>query len=318
MMAPLALSLLALLLATVGSRWLQLAQWPERSPRLGILAWQVAATSTLLSVVLAGLALAAPTLPATVDLAEFLHVCALALEEQYSTPGGAVTGLAGVGLALAVFARMSWCFLAAAAATRRCRQDQRESLRLVARRDAERGVLVVEHGTPAVYCLPGQRGEVVATSAALRTLNPEQTAVVLSHERVHLRARHDLLLAVAEAACRAFPKVPVFDRARHELSRLVEMHADDVAAGGEARLTLAAAVVNLAGEPTPTGTLGAGSESVQARVVRLLREPRPLGRAVVAITWVGLVATVAAPLVVVATPAALAAAADLCPLGFPT
>ncbi|MGH3813430.1 MAG: M56 family metallopeptidase [Pseudonocardiaceae bacterium] len=318
MTAPLALGLFTLLMATVGSRWLQRARWPERSPRLGIVAWQVAATATLMSVVLAGLALAVPTLPATINLADFLHMCALALREQYSTPGGLATSLAGLALAMAVTARMGWCLLAAVTVTRRCRRGQRESLRLVARRDAEHGVLVVEHATPAVYCLPGQRGEVVVTSAALHALDEEQTEAVLAHERAHLRARHDLLLAVAEAASRAFPKVPVFARARVELGRLVEMHADDVAAGRGTRLALAAAVVRLAGGPSPTGTLGAGVESVQARVRRLIDAPRPLGRVGVALTWVGLVATISAPLVVVAAPAALAAAADLCPLGFPT
>lgn len=319
MMAPLALALalFALLVATVGSRWLQRARWPERSPRLGIVAWQVAASATLLAVVLAGLALAVPTLPVTVNLADFLHMCALALREQYSTPGGMATSLAGLVLAVAVIARMGWCLVAAVAATRRCRRGQHASLRLVARRDADHGVLVVEHATPAVYCLPGRRGEVVVTSAALHALDKHQTAAVLAHERVHLRARHDLLLAVAEAAYRAFPKVPVFARARHELGRLVEMHADDVAAGHGARLTLAAAVVRLAGGPAPTGTLGAGVESVQARVRRLVDEPRPLGRVGVGLAWVGLVATISAPLVVVAAPAALAAAAELCPLGFP-
>lgn len=318
MTAPLALALYALAVATVGSRWLERARWPDRSPRLGIVAWQAAATSTMLSITLAGLALAVPTLPASINLADFMHTCALALRQQYSSPGGAATSLGGLALAVAMVSRMGWCLLVDAASARRCRTNQRQALRLVARRDAEHGALLVEHPTPAVYCMPGHRGEVVVTSAALKALDKEQAAAVMTHERVHLRARHDLVLAAADAACRAFPKVPLFTRARRELARLVEMHADDVAARHSRRFALASAVVLLAGGPAPTGALGAAVESVHARVWRLMHEPRPLGRVTVVAAWIGVVVTMTLPLVIAAAPATMAAAADLCPLGFPT
>lgn len=318
MTAPLALVVYALVVATVGSRWLQQARWPERSPRLGIVAWQVAASSTILSVVLAGLVLAVPTMPAGASVADFLHMCALALHQQYSTPGGVATAVGGLVVVGATVARLGWCLLVAAATTRRCRHSQLQALRLVAHRHHSHGVLVVEHPAPAAYCMPGRRGEVVVTSTALEALDEEQAAAVLAHERAHLRARHDVLLAIAEASCRAFPRVPVFDRARRELGRLVEMHADDVAAGDYRRRALASAVVRLAGAPAPTGTLGAGVESVQARVRRLLDGPSPLSHIAVAATWVGVLLAMLIPLAIAATPGALAMAADLCPLRFPT
>jgi hypothetical protein len=54
---------------------------------------------------------------------------------------------------------------------------------------------------------------------------------VLAHERAHLRYRHYLMLAVAAALARAFPRVPLFAQAGPELGVLAEM-----AAGGPAAI----------------------------------------------------------------------------------
>lgn len=317
MTAPIALATFALLAATVGSRLLRRSRWPDRAPRLGIVAWQALSASVVVSVLLAGAALAVPRMPASTSLAGFLHTCAMALREQYDTPGGAVWSAAGVALALGVTGRVGWCVAAATWTARRTRAVQRRALALVALPHPLHDLLVVQHAAAAAYCMPGHDGAVVMTSAALDALNEEQTAAVLAHERAHLRARHHVVLAVAAGLRRAFPKVPVFSSAQTELSRLVEMHADDVAARHSRRAALATAVFRLAGGTAPTGTLGAGATAALARVRRLVDGPRPLGAAASALVGTVVTATVAAPMLIVAAPAMVAAAVDLCPLAFP-
>ena len=317
MTAPVALLIYALVVSLAGIRLLPQADWPQRSPRLGILAWQGLTASVVVAVLLAGLALALPTMPITGDLADLLHACAIALREHYATPGGAVVASAGALLAAAVTGRATYAFAHYWSTARRHRTTQRRGLDMVAHRHMGSGVLV-DHPTPAAYCIPGRRREVVFTSAAMAALDGRQMDAVLAHEQAHLRSRHDLVLAAAGALQAAFPFIPVFGVALAELARLIEMHADDKALGGRDRRVLATALVRLADSASPIGSLGAGGESALARVRRLVQPARPLG-------MVGSVAAVAAtltmvaiPLVIAVAPAFAAAAMDYCPVGFPT
>jgi len=315
--APLILLGYALLIGTLGARGLQRANWPDRAPVLGILAWQALTSSVVLSVMLAGAALALPTLPVTADLADLLRACALALQAHYATPGGAAVAAVGAVLAAGVAARIGYCLAVGWAVTRRHRRRQRQVLELLGHRHAGSGAVVVKHAAAAAYCVPGRRGRVVLTTAALNTLGDAELAAVLAHERAHLRGRHDLVLAGAAALMAAFPFVPVFGTAHAQLARLVEMHADDHALGYSDRRVLATALVALSGAAHPVGALGAGGQSALARVQRLAAPLPPLGRSVSAVVLVGAVALVVLPVAVAAAPAVAAAAMDYCPVGFP-
>jgi len=315
--APLILLGYALLIGTLGARGLQRAKWPDRSPGLGILAWQAVTITVVLSVMLAGTALALPTLPITTDLADLLRACALALKAHYATPGGVAVATAGAVLAAGVAARIGYCLAAGWAMTRRHRRQQREALELLGHRHAGSGAVVVQHSTAAAYCVPGRRGQVVLTTAALTTLDDAEMAAVLAHERAHLRGRHDLILASAAALMAAFPFIPTFRTAHAQLARLVEMHADDHALGSSDRRVLATALVTLSGAAHPAGALGAGGESVLARVQRLAAPLRPLGRGGSAVVLLVAAGLVVLPLTVAAAPAVASAALDYCPVGFP-
>ncbi len=317
MIAPLTLLGYAVLVGAVGPRWLRNARWPQRSPGLGILAWQALTGSVLISVFLAGAALALPTLPITTNLADLLYACALALRAHYATPGGAAVAAAGAVLAAGVAGRMAYCLISGWSAACRRRSEQRQVLQVLAHRDPRSGVLVVPHHTPAVYCMPGRRGEVVATTGALETLDGPEVAAVLAHERAHLRARHDIVLAVAGALWAAFPFIPLFGTAHTELSRLVEMHADDAALAGTQRRVLATALVRLAGATHPTGTLGAGGDCALSRVRRLAHPVPSLGRAGAVLAVTGALTVVLVPLLIAAAPALAATAITYCPIGFP-
>ena len=317
MTAPVILLGYALLVGTVGAGLLQRSRWSHRAPMMGILTWQAMTTSVVLSVILAGIALALPTLPLTADLAGWLHACALALRAHYATPGGAALATAGAVLAVSVTARLLYCVAAGWCTTRRRRRRQRHGVQLIAHRHAGSGALVVPHDTALVYCLPGKRGQVVLTSGAIDALDEAELTAVLAHERAHLRMRHDTVLAAASALSAAFPFVPAFRLAYAELVRLVEMHADDVAVRHGSRRPLASALVTLAGAAHPAGTLAAGGKTALARVQRLAQPLQPLGLAKSALVASTGLAMLIAPLLIAAAPAAAAMAMDYCPVIFP-
>ncbi|MBA3308562.1 MAG: M56 family metallopeptidase [Nocardioidaceae bacterium] len=315
MTAPLLLLGLALVVGTVGARWLRNAGWTQRAPRLGILAWLALTASIVLSVTLAGVALALRAVPATTNLADLVGACAMALRLHDATPGGVAVAAAGVAVAAVGMGRIAYCLAVGWMAARRSRAVHRRGLELVAHADPASGALIVRHPTPAAYCLPGRRGDVVLTTAAMVALDVGQLAAVLAHERAHLLGRHDVVLSFANALRAAFPFIPVFATARAELGRLVEMHADDTALVGSDRRVLASALVGLAGEPHPIGTLGAAGEAAVARVRRLVQPATPLGALPSLLAAVGALALVVMPLVIAAAPAVSAVAMGYCPLG---
>ena len=318
MTAPLLLVAFAVAAAVAGPL-LRRGTWADRSPRLGIFAWQALTASIVLSLTLAGLALAMPVMPVTGGVADFLQACATVLRQQYSTPGGAVLSTLGATAALLVVGRVLYCLVAELLSARRSRTEQLGSLSLISRRDPGTGMLVVEHAVPAAYCLPGRRSEIVFTTAALDALDAEQRSAVLRHEHAHLQGRHHLVLGGADALVRAFPRIPVFITARAEMGRLVELIADDKAAAGENnRLAVASALVRLAeAGGAPASALAAGGTATVVRVRRLAAPAAPLRRVRVGLTMAAATAMLALPVGVAATPALASAQAQMCPVELP-
>ena len=314
MIAPVALLVYAVVVATVGSHLLRKATWPSRSPRWGILAWQALMTSVVSAVVLAGAALALPAMPFSTDIAELLQACVMSLQAQYATPAGAALSSIGLLLAVTVLARVGYCLGAAMVETARGRRQQLRALALVARRHERCGALIVDHPTALAYCLPGRNREIVLTTGALDALSDAEVEAGLAHERAQLQGRHDLVLAAFTALERAFSRVPAFRHASCEATRLVELLADDVAARRSDRLSLATALVRLAEGRAPAATLGAGGDTALARVQRLLAPANPVDHlrrvCILAVTG-GLLAL---PAVMVSAPAFVVAAADYCPI----
>lgn len=314
MIPALALGVFAVLANSVGSRLLHDASWTRRAPGLGIVVWQALTMSVVLAIVLAGLALALPPLHVTDGLASLIDACVAALHQQYRTPGGIGPSIAGAILALGVAGRCTYYTVSALRTMRRDRLTQYQHLTLAGRYDHTWQVSIVDHHAPAVYCIPGRRSTIVFTSSAVATLDDEQTRAVIAHEHAHLRGRHDLVLALAGALRRAWPRLACLRIGQGELARLVEMRADDVALRTTDRLVLAKAVVSLADRPLPLGALGAGGSAL-ARVHRLVDPPRSIrwqGRLLVAATAVTLLVL---PLAIAAEPAAVAAAMSYCPIG---
>ncbi|GAA0642148.1 hypothetical protein Stsp02_20540 [Streptomyces sp. NBRC 14336] len=303
----------ALTLGALAPLWLSRTGWTSRSPRLGIWAWQALSATVVVSVALAGLAVAVPTRAFSGSLADMLEACVLALRVQYATPGGAAVAASGTVLAVAVLARAGWCLTVGLVRARRERSRHVEVLALVGTHRADLGVTVLDDERPAAYCLPGYGHRIVLTSAALAALEPRALDAVIAHERAHIRGRHHLVLAYAEALARAFPRVALFRAAAAETRRLVEMAADDEATTEAGRLTLAGALVELAGAGAPAAALAAGGD-VARRVRRLMAPHRPLRRAVV---WAGALAASAVltlPVVLAVEPAVASIDMTACPL----
>jgi Zn-dependent protease with chaperone function len=294
------------LLLVLGAPALDRAAWPERAPRLAIAVWLAVAASTVTSVVLGGLALMVPAAHVSGDLAWLLRSCEIMLRAQYAHPGGVALAGAGAVLAVTVAARVAWCAIAVLAATAWSGRRHHRRLRLAGRPDARLGALVIEHGDPAAYCVPGPRRPVVLTTAAVRLLDDAQLAAVVAHERAHQAGRHHLLVSLAAIPAAAFPRVPAFRYARDQVVRLAELAADDAAAARAPRLTVAEALLTLGA--APLGALGAGGSSAAARVRRLIAVPRPLSRAASLGGTFAIAALIAFPLILAAGPAVAAIA----------
>jgi Zn-dependent protease with chaperone function len=124
-----------------------------------------------------------------------------------------------------------------------------------------------------VYSLPGRR-RIVLTTGALARLDHGQLNAVLAHERAHLSQRHHLMVRLATALERAFPRVRFFAIAAQQITYLVEVAADDAAVRRAPRLTLAAALLAVAAAGVPAGALGAGGSAAAQRIGRLIDPPR--------------------------------------------
>ncbi len=111
---------------------------------------------------------------------------------------------------------------------------------------------------PLAYCLPGVRSRVVLSEGTLSALTDTELVAILSHERAHLRARHDLVLEAFVAVHTAFPRFVRSGSALNAVRLLVELLADDAAVRTAGPAPLARALVACASARTPTGALAAG------------------------------------------------------------
>lgn len=301
----------ALVLATLGVTILRRASWVDRAPRLAIAAWQALTVSIVLAVAFGGLALVVPTAQVSTNLAQLVEACAMALQAQYATPGGA--GLATGGLALAVVLAGRWvhCSLAEFSRSAAVRRRHLDVLTVVGRREPGLGVTLLDDGRPFVYCLAGRRHRIVMTTAATNMLDEAQLTAVLAHEHAHLRGRHHLVISAAAGLARAFPGLPVFEVARREITRLVELVADDHATRSSHRHSLAEAMLTLSGGAAPAGALAASGSDAASRVRRLIAGHRPLTTWARSVAVTAAVTLIAAPALVLAAPA-MTAGRDCC------
>lgn len=276
------------------------ARWTHRSPRLAIAFWQALAGAVVVSLLLGSICLALPGFSPVGTAGEILHACFVELRRQYSTPAGAAVSAVGFGLFFLVMWRVARALARHHREATLARRQHRQALALV-ESPLGQDVVVLDHGSAAVYCIPdgrrSRRGKIVVTRGAADHLTARQLELVLRHERVHLAARHDRLVQRSLALAEALPLLPFFGVAHQEIADLAEMHADD-GIETEDGPELASALLQLAvmtPSRVPSGALAATGGATLARARRLVQPQPPLRRMTTGLIVAAIVGTGAAP-----------------------
>lgn len=141
-------------------------------------------------------------------------------------------------------------------------------------------VVVLDSDRPEAFATPAGGGRVVVTTGMLDCLRPDEVAVLIAHERSHLRHRHTLWMMAVQICAAINPLLRnVVTAAGHAAERWAD--EDAAIAVGDRRLvarTLARAALHVhdtIGGPVPLGTVGmaAVDGTVVSRVRSLLAGP---------------------------------------------
>ncbi|PPJ33589.1 Zn-dependent protease with chaperone function [Nocardia nova] len=273
---------LALLLAGPVPALLGRATWPYRTPRAALVLWQAVALAAVLSAFGSGLAIASLLLvpgpdgrPTTSPTKE-IDALGLGLWLIY---------VVVLALTLLVGARLIYASIRVGVHTRRRRARHRMLVDLLDQGgDLSHGDLIAASplaGTraadirvlaaaePIAYCLPGLRQRVVLSQGTFANLSKSELTAIVSHERSHLRARHDLVLEAFTAAHEAFPRVVRSKSALDSVKLLIELLADDSAVKVTGPTPLARALVTCSNSTAPQGAMAAGGPTTLIRIQRL-------------------------------------------------
>ncbi len=268
-------AVLALILAGPVPAVLARASWPYRSPRAALVLWQAIALAAVLSAFSSGLAIGGQLLvpgpdgrPTTAPTDE-IDALGLPLWILY---------VVVLAITLGIGAKLMFSIVQVAVRTRRRRSRHRMLVDLLDRnnlnknpfhslRDAD--IRVLDAAEPIAYCLPGLRQRVVLSRGTLASLCEAEVTAILSHERSHLRSRHDLVLEAFTAVNEAFPRIVRSKSALGSVQLLVELLADDTAVKVTGPTPLARALVACAGSTAPRGAMAAGGPHTLIRVQRL-------------------------------------------------
>ena len=301
-MSALAFSVVALLLIGPVPALLARSTWPMRAPRAAVVLWQSIALAAVLSAFSAGIAIASrlfvpgPDGRPTATITSEIRVLGWPLWLLY---------VVVFALTLLVGARLMLSIVAVAIATRRRRSHHRMLVDLLGRSHdsslrQSHGLRILDVEQPLAYCLPGVRSRVVVSEGTLATLSDAEIVAILSHERAHLRARHDLVLEMFTAVHAAFPRFVRSANALDAVRLLIELLADDAAVRAAGPTPLARALVACASSRAPSGALAAGGPHTVMRVRRLGGKPNSVPLAAMAYATAALV--LVTPTVALAVP----------------
>jgi len=294
--SALAFTIVALVLSGPVPAMLARASWPMRAPRAAIVLWQSIALAAVLSAFSAGIAIASrlfvpgPDGRPTATITSEIDALGWPLWVAY---------VIVFAVTLVIGGRLTFAVLQVAIATRRRRAHHRMVVDLVGKSQGNH-LRILDVAQPLAYCLPGVRSRVVVSEGALNALGDNEMAAILTHERAHLRARHDLVLEMFTAVHAAFPRFVRSGNALDAVRLLIEMLADDAAVRAAGPTPLARALVACASGRTPSGALAAGGPTTVLRLRRL--GGRPNSRAVAATAYLAAAAVLAMPTLALAVP----------------
>ena len=295
-MSALAFTTVALVLSGPVPAMLARATWPMRAPRAAIVLWQSIALAAVLSAFSAGIAVASwlfvpgPDGRPTATITSEVAALGWPLWTAY---------VIVFAITLVIGARLTYAVVQVAIATRRRRAHHRMVVDLVGKSQGNH-LRILNVAQPLAYCLPGVRSRVVVSEGALNALADNEMAAILTHERAHLRARHDLVLEMFTAVHAAFPRFVRSAHALHAVRLLIELLADDAAVRAAGPTPLARALVACASGHTPSGALAAGGPTTVLRVRRL--GGRPNSRVLAATAYLAAAAVLVVPTLALALP----------------
>jgi len=251
------------------------ARWAERAPRATIVLWQsigAATGASIIAICVLTARAAVPEAPGRRSVTD-LNAHGVASSTNNAMSPEQLFGLTAALIVLTLLfgAALSWLIGRA-----RDRARTRMLIDLLGR--AQPGIpntVVVPSTLATAFSLPGLRGRIVVSTAAREVLDSDELAAVIAHERVHVRARHDLVLLPFHALACALPGSRAASRTRDAVSALVEMAADDRVRRVTQPDVLASALCRLAVAAPTDPTADAGGSAVLRRVERtLVAQPR--------------------------------------------
>jgi hypothetical protein len=287
----------SLAVLTIGPRLLRSLTRSGLAPRLGVAAWLTAIGSVLLTWLLV----------VALSIAQVIRIWphpAVIAASCVARLLGVAAGDSGIApqiplLALVVFASatavVTGVRLARSMARMRAHaREHADAVRLVGLRTGAPDIVVIEAAKPAAYCVTGRPPAIVVTSAAVAALDQRQLAAVLAH----LSGHHRIVVSALRGLAAAFPRLTLMTEGAQQVSRLLEMCADDAAARQHDSRALLSALTTLC-RAAPAGALAAADVAVVARAERLAISPARSDKARARAALTGAVAILAAGPVIV-------------------
>jgi Zn-dependent protease with chaperone function len=296
---PVALGLLVFgaALAEPVSRRLARARWPERDPVGALLLWQAIGLAGGLALVASGVVYGVAPLAPTTTGAVLVLGSSLAAGTWPPALGG--VHAAALLLALALALRLLGVLAVVTVRTLRARARHRDLLDLLGTPWPQApGARVLDHPVPVAYCLPGLRSRLVVSAGVLDALDVAQVFAVITHERTHLRERHDLVVLPFVAWGATAPFVRGMVCAQVAVAALIEMRADDVAAQKADAGELSAALCAMGGA-APAAALSSFTTALDRRLARITDPPAPLPAALRVLLRLGAASLVAVPVLAI-------------------
>lgn len=270
---------LAIVLAWPAPLVLSRVPWTARSPFTALILWQAIALAGGLSMI--GAMLVWGLEPLGDNLITALGGLWTVLTGGPLAPALEPVHVFALSTALLLGSHLVFTLLLSTYRVTRQRHRHRRLLALLSDPSpTEPGTVVLAHGAPVAYCLPGFGGSLTVLSRGLLdTLDEQGLRAVIAHERAHLDQRHDLLVLAFESWHHALPWLPTSRLARRAVQELIEMLADDTALRQVSADTLLRSLVAVAsGAASAPGTESGlpGEELSSMRLKRLLSPAGPL------------------------------------------
>lgn len=287
--ATLAVLLGAIFVSALAPRWLRHVESSRLEPSAALSCWWSVVGGVVGAVMVAFVLLVLPDRAGASPLGKLADVCISALGHARNPRLEDVLALGTAAVLCVVLVRVLYLGVRASLRRKRHVRGHLDLLGQFGRSDAQ--ILWVPHDTPLAFSIAGRRPVIVATSALDTDLPVESVRAVLAHERAHLVGRHHFQIALADALSAAMPGVPLFAHAPRAVRRLVEFTADAAAARLHGNDAVVVALGVMGHQASPPGGLSMSGDDLDARLRRLRRPLRPVGRCRTAAAHVGGVAT---------------------------